>query len=701
MNSKNMLIIILTALVIVGLFHLFAVGRYSYPEFRLRVGQVSEKEIIAPFDFPIIKSPEQLSAEQEERLKSIAMPYRMNDEPLFEALSLLDRIWAVFYSNEGSDPETLSTELQKLDIRVDPTVLEFAKDSEKRDALYENLRNRLNALYARGIYQNITESEISLWQAGEEKRLPKETFLELSAARDSLFTDLEEAEGFLKALAPKLVVTNIQTDQEKYAELSQNILNEIPQTQGMVLQNEVIVRKNTRVTQEDIDKLASLQSAYQSRNVQRTPLQQMLMSFGLLIYIFTVLLLANHYYGATHSKEQNETMDYLPVNLGFILLILCALISNHLLNLNNLVIPFALTTVAATILVTVDYGILYSVCSGMLLSPFINWDSHPLVIFILGTIITLVLIKRQKAQHEYLTIWFYLLISYSVISLSLSIYNNDPIANLFQNIGFLIISSSLSIMGIIMIVPYYEKKWNRATKQTLLELLDFNHPLLKKMATSAVGTYHHSLIVGNLTERAAEAIGANPLLARVGSYYHDIGKTINTEIFTENNEESSEIHDDLTPDKSAALIKNHVSEGIALAKKYKIPQPVIDIIMQHHGNTTIRYFYDRAEKMQLPLDSKIYQYPGPRPQTKEAALVMIADIVESTTKAKNITSEQDIAKIIDDTISRLIRDEQLNEAPITMKDLTLIKEAMLPVLGSIYRKRLDYPDEDDESKHSG
>ena len=216
--------------------------------------------------------------------------------------------------------------------------------------------------------------------------------------------------------------------------------------------------------------------------------------------------------------------------------------------------------------------------------------------------------------------------------------------------------------------------------------------MLKKLATEAVGTYHHSLIVGNLTERAAEAIGANPLLARVGSYYHDIGKVINTDIFTENNEDSSDIHATLAPEESAKLIRNHVAEGIALAKKYRIPQPVIDIVMQHHGDSTIRYFWEKAEKENPESSRKLFQYPGPLPQSKEAALVMIADIVESTTKAKNIESEEDIAKIIDNAISRLIKEEQLREAPITLKDLSIVKESFIPVLESIYRKRLDYPE---------
>ncbi|MDD4099866.1 MAG: HD domain-containing protein, partial [Candidatus Cloacimonetes bacterium] len=144
------------------------------------------------------------------------------------------------------------------------------------------------------------------------------------------------------------------------------------------------------------------------------------------------------------------------------------------------------------------------------------------------------------------------------------------------------------------------------------------------------------------------------------------------------------------------IIKSHVLEGIALAKKHKIPQPVIDILMQHHGNSVIRYFHDKAEKLSLDVPLQAFQYSGPRPQSKEAVLVMLADVVESTTKAKNIQSEEDIIKIIDDTIARLIREGQFDEAPITLKDLNTVKQSMLPVLGSIYRKRLDYPEEHDK-----
>ena len=696
MNSKYLLIITLTAFVIVGLYHIFAVGRYNYPEFRLREGQVADTEVIAPFDFSVLKSPEQLSLEQEQSVQSLPTPYRIYDEPLFDALSAIDQIWAIFYSNPDMNSGALASEFDKAGFKITPEALVFAAEQGKRDEVYESLRAAITDVYTKGIYADISGEEISFWNLNSESRRPLSDFYSIDEALASLRESVPPATLLIDSMKAKLIKANILKDEETLAELSQRKLSQIPDTEGVVLQNEIIIRKNARISKGDIEKLESLQAAYRNRNVQKSAVQQMLLAFGLLIYVFVILILANHYYRLFNHDLREHIADYLPINLGFILSVLFAVLSNHVLGLNGLLIPFALTVISAAILIGAEFGILYAVTSALIITPFIHWETYTPVIFILSTIITIILIKRQKAQHEFLSIWFYLLISGCVVSLALSIYKSDPINIVFRNIGFGMISSSISIMGILMLVPYYEKKWNRATKQTLLELLDFNHPLLKKLATSAVGTYHHSLIVGNLAERAAEAIGANPLLARVGSYYHDIGKIINTEIFTENNADSAEIHDEMSPDKSASLIKNHVLEGIALAKKYKIPRPVIDVIMQHHGNSVIRYFYDRAEKMNLSTEAKDYQYPGPRPQSKEAVLVMIADIVESTTKAKTITSEKDIEKIIDDTISRLIREGQFDEAPITMKDLSNIKQSMLPVLGSIYRKRLDYPEENDK-----
>jgi putative nucleotidyltransferase with HDIG domain len=659
----------------------------------LKEGQVSEVEIIAPFDFPILKSPQELSKETEEVLSGIDKPYEISEEPLFEVISNLDNIYAVLYTIEPTDDlEKIAADLKRAGYTFTPEALEFTLRSSLRDKIYESLRSELGILYKQGIYESLEDDSILIYQNNTAEKRAKSDFLSREKAKAALLNKFPEAETFISEFTEQYLKPNLLVNEEKLNKLHQSSLQTVQPSAGMVLKNEVIVRKNSRVTEDEVRKLESLQEAYRREKIRKSPLQELFLSLGLLMYIFVVIFLANHYYGVQSKEEKIPVADFLPVNLGFMVLVILTVLSNFVLSSSNLIIPFALFAIAGAILVNFEFGLLYSVCNILIISPFLNWETFTPVIMILSTIMCLLILRRQKVWHEYLMIWLYLIISLLVVIICLGIYKRDSIITIMRSIGYAFISASLSITGILLIVPYYEKKWNRATKQTLLELLDFNHPLLKRLATEAVGTYHHSLVVGNLAEHSAEAIGANPLLARVGSYYHDIGKIINPEIFTENNEDSGEIHSQMEPEESAQLIRNHVTEGITLAKKYKIPQPVIDIIMQHHGDMIIRYFYEKANKEGKELDTNAYRYPGPRPQTKEAALVMLADIVESTTKAKEIENETDIAKIIDDTINYLLKEKQFEEAPISLKDLKIVKQSFIPVLESIYRKRLDYPE---------
>ena len=693
MNSKYILYCAVTALIIVGIYQIAALGRVNYPEYNLKEGQVSEVEIIAPFDFPILKSPQELSKETEEVLSGIDKPYEISEEPLFEVISNLDNIYAVLYTIEPTDDlEKIAADLKRAGYTFTPEALEFTLRSSLRDKIYESLRSELGILYKQGIYESLEDDSILIYQNNTAEKRAKSDFLSREKAKAALLNKFPEAETFISEFTEQYLKPNLLVNEEKLNKLHQSSLQTVQPSAGMVLKNEVIVRKNSRVTEDEVRKLESLQEAYRREKIRKSPLQELFLSLGLLMYIFVVIFLANHYYGVQSKEEKIPVADFLPVNLGFMVLVILTVLSNFVLSSSNLIIPFALFAIAGAILVNFEFGLLYSVCNILIISPFLNWETFTPVIMILSTIMCLLILRRQKVWHEYLMIWLYLIISLLVVIICLGIYKRDSIITIMRSIGYAFISASLSITGILLIVPYYEKKWNRATKQTLLELLDFNHPLLKRLATEAVGTYHHSLVVGNLSEHAAEAIGANPLLARVGSYYHDIGKIINPEIFTENNEDSGEIHSQMEPEESAQLIRNHVTEGITLAKKYKIPQPVIDIIMQHHGDMIIRYFYEKANKEGKELDTNAYRYPGPRPQTKEAALVMLADIVESTTKAKEIENETDIAKIIDDTINYLLKEKQFEEAPLSLKDLKIIKQSFIPVLESIYRKRLDYPE---------
>ncbi len=695
MSSKRLLLTIIAALCIVALYHFFAVGKFSHPEYKVSVGQVADFELIAPFDFPILKTEDQLQRERNQALAEMEKPYHLDPGVLFEAQSRIDALFdELFVAAQGG---TVSDEpaSRTRTFRPNPETEPLLRDLSQVERSYTALKESLSNIYNIGVYDAINRDSVMVVQGTQMRKLSLAGMLSLDQARKQFLSAISDPLSLQLATehVNNWVNPNLSVDEDKLKELTQNTINSISIRSGEVLQNEVVIRSNTRITENELNKLNSLVEAYKEREISKSPLEQLFLALGLLMYVFAILFVINYYYSTHTSRVLHCEASLLTIDLGYLLLVALAIVNNFLLGFNNTLIPFAMIMISAATLICFDFAVMYAVFGSFLMSPFINWEIYTPVILLSSTLVTVVLIKRQKAWHEYLRVWLYLFGSIVVMNLALSLYKSDQILTVIRNLGFALVSTTLSVVGIALIVTFFEKRWNRATKQTLLELLDFNHPLLKKLATQAVGTYHHSLIVGNLSERAAEAIGANPLLARVGSYYHDIGKSQNMEIYTENNEDSSEIHSAMSPLQSAELIRNHVEEGIALANKYHLPQPVMDIIRQHHGNSKIKYFLDAAQKAGLEFEPSQFEYPGPLPQSKEAALVMLADIVESTTKAKEISSEEDIIRIIDDTIERLLREGQLDEAPITVRELNQAKKAMLPVLESIYRKRTDYPEE--------
>lgn len=696
MNSKSFIYALITAVVIAGLHHIFAAGRFAYPEYRLTEGQVSDMELISPFDFPILKSEEQLKIDRERALDKLQPPFSVSDQVRFDAFSSLDRFFATLRQHPNSaDSDDLADALSKMKAPISPEFLALATNSDARERAYSTIYNAISAVYKTPIYDLASGDSLTLYEGDKPKKVSVEGFQEYGGAKISFQNALSRSgySAFAEQLSENLVNPNLIVDENKYQELKQIAINSVPTQEGEVLQNEIILRKGSRLSKSDLNKLSSLTEAYKARNMTRSPWQRMGLSLGMLLFVLLVLLITNSAFNLLIPKRLAQDSMELPVNLSYIFTALFGVLSNYVLGVNNIIIPFAMIPLAIAILTGFEFGIFISIANALILNPFINWEAYAPVILLLATLIMLVFVHRIKAWHEPFRIWLILSISLIVVNLSLALYKNDPLIITLQNSGYALISSTVSVLGATAISSFYERRWNRSTKQTLLELLDFNHPLLKKLATQAVGTYHHSLVVGNLAERAAEAIGADARLTRVGSYYHDIGKLVNSDIFTENNEDSSSIHEKWDPKESAGMVRDHVQEGVALAHKYDIPKEVIDIIREHHGTSRIRFFLDLAQRQGLDPDLEDFTYEGPKPRSKESALVMLADIVESTTKAKALSSKDELEKIIDDTIQRMIRDGQLNEAPITISDLHKAKIAMLPILESIYRKRLDYPDE--------
>lgn len=259
--------------------------------------------------------------------------------------------------------------------------------------------------------------------------------------------------------------------------------------------------------------------------------------------------------------------------------------------------------------------------------------------------------------------------------------------------GFL--SGWLSAVLATGLIPLIENWFDYTTDLKLLELASLNHPLMKEMIVKAPGTYHHSLIVGSMCEAAAEEIGANPLMAKVMAYYHDIGKTEHAHYFIENQRPNYNPHDYISPHMSKTVLIAHVKDGAEMAYEHKLGQPIVDGILQHHGTTLISYFYNRALQMQdedlHQVDEDEFRYPGPKPQFREAALVMLADSIEAAARSLDDPTTSRLQSIVKNVIQNKFLDGQLDECNLTLKDLTLIEGAFRRVLLGVYHQRVDYP----------
>jgi putative nucleotidyltransferase with HDIG domain len=262
-------------------------------------------------------------------------------------------------------------------------------------------------------------------------------------------------------------------------------------------------------------------------------------------------------------------------------------------------------------------------------------------------------------------------------------------------LGFGFASGALAAALASLLLPTLESLFKITTDIRLLELSNLNAPVLRRLSVEAPGTYHHSLMVGTLSETAAEAIGANPLLVRVGAYYHDLGKVCKPEYFAENQAFGINKHEALSPNMSCLIIASHVKEGLELAQEIRLTQDILDLIPQHHGTRIMTYFYRKAldsiNGKNQEIDEVDFRYPGPKPQTKEAAILMMADSVEAASRTLTDPSPAQIQGMIDRLVDSIVADNQLDECDITLREIRMVKESFFKILTGLYHRRLDYP----------
>jgi putative nucleotidyltransferase with HDIG domain len=356
-------------------------------------------------------------------------------------------------------------------------------------------------------------------------------------------------------------------------------------------------------------------------------------------------------------------------------------------------IPIPAGAMLVSLLFDFHTAIIFSFIISLLTGIWLHDAAFAIFAFV-GSITAAFSVLRCKKRSELLKGGSYVITINIVTVILILLFNGElltvktPPSILFAILGGIGVIAIVSIL-----LPLLEYSFKITTDIKLLEHLDLNQPLMKNLMITAPGTYHHSVIVGNLVESAAEAVGANPLLARVSAYYHDIGKIKMPDYFVENQSGSVSKHEKLTPHMSSMIIVNHVKEGVELAKQHKLPEPVIDIIKQHHGTMLVSYFYQKAKDKQEEISpaEEDYKYHGPKPQTRVAALVMMADAVEAASKVLSDPTPARISSLVDRIINHIFLDGQLDECELTLKDIHEIKRRFSYILTAIFHKRIDYP----------
>lgn len=659
------------------------------------MGEIAEKDINAPFDFYVYKSKETLEAEQTVVAAKVQPIYKVSENLKFNAQKNLDFVFQHFILQDGSDIQKTSKKLKQNGYALSIENIKMLTNDSRRARLYNFLSENITKIFTVGIYSDSYRyQEIKISKANRIVNYGLNRLYSLEEAKNKLVSwhTIQDEKPLIHELADIILIENIIIDQDMTEVEKEKAKEKVSLTLGKVQKNERIIGKNQKSTSIELLKLQSLIRAQKDHQPTRNTLQLILSSFGIFLLSLLILILFDYIIVLFFPSNFSSIPRTIIILSSILASIILTIITNNIFEIPSLIIPFSLSVLLIALIFNPHIGILFNFIILIFVSIFLNWSFTNPMILNLTTFGGIIALKHMKKKQEFYPITLYLLISFLVVNTAVSLIKFENITIYFWHLLWGIISCITSVVGLILLTPFVERKLNLATKQILLELLDFDNELLKKMATVAPGTYHHSLIVGNLAESAAEAIGANHLLARVGSYYHDIGKLENPQFFIENNADSTNLHDKIMATESALLIRNHINDGLALARKHKIPKSVIEIIQQHHGIGQIKYFYNKAVETNLDFDEEQFYYSGPRPLTKESTIVMIADIVESTTKSLDDLSEKRIKKVLDDTIHNLINEGQLDESPLTLQELEKIKTYMLPILMGVYRKRLEYPE---------
>ncbi len=521
----------------------------------------------------------------------------------------------------------------------------------------------------------------------------RDSFLE--NVKTKMVTDIQnedfspKATSAMSTIVPQVIMPNIVLNVEETRRQQEEAMAGVKPWERTVTQGEVIIRSGEVITEEDIAMLEAL-GLQRPRINYRTIL-------GLLVIVLILMAGSIYYLRQYHSKFFNDESTLVLLGLLSILILLIAKIFTVFRQVNiGYLVPMAAVSILISILIDTAVGIIFTIILSLLAVLVVGGDIAIGAVLMISGVTGIFSVSKVSQRSDLVRAGFFVS---GASALAIFAYSLTQPLNWFEVLKFTGWGILNGIFAAIMangLLPYLENVFGITSAVKMLELSNPNQPLLKKLLMEAPGTYHHSILVGNLVEAAADKVGADSLLARVGAYYHDIGKIKRPYFFADNQFGGENPHDKLSPGLSTLIIKSHVKDGVEMAKKHKLPKPIIDIIQQHHGTNLISFFYQEALKDDKyeNVDEDEFRYEGPKPQTREAALIMLADICEAAVRAKGFTrsNHNRIEGLVRELIHKKLEEGQLDECDLTLKDLDKIATSFTKVLAGIYHYRIEYPE---------
>ena len=704
-NKLIRLIVVLITIFIISLFY----PRSEIIERDVKVGDVwTSKDLIAQFSFPILKYPEEYERELIEAEKTVLPIFEQNDTiPSFCLLSLkifLDKAkkdFRLVSNNSLIADSILKVYLIQIDSQKFLQILKLL-NAEYFNSLELTAKNFINYIYGTG-YLNILKNEIEkdsifVRIKNEEKKYSKDNFFDSKDVEKLIIQSLNQFEDLkeisvplLKKFADEFVLPNLIYNEEDTQLAIQQARYKVSRNIGIVLENERIVAKHQKITDEIKRKIDSYRKIKYEKGERFNSIPQF---FGKFLHNAAILLLLGIYIYLFRKKIYTDTSKILIISIVLILISFFAFVTTRVEI--DLPIEYLILIPTASMLITIIFdsrlGFYVTIIISLIIGGIRGNDYTITTANIVAGALAVYSVRDIKNRSQIFRSLIFILSGYAVIILAFGLERFSTLEEMGNELIFALVNSIISPVLTYGLLIFFERIFKVTTDLTLVELADFNHPLLQELRSKAPGTFHHSVNMSILSEGAAKAIGANTILTKVGALYHDIGKIVEPNYFIENLREEKSEHEDLDPEQSAQIILNHVEEGIDLARKYHLPEEVIDFIPMHHGTTHVQYFLNIAKQLGKKIDEDKFRYPGPKPQSKETGIVMLADAVESMSRNLDVVNEDILNQMIDEVIHKRFFEGQLDESNLTLKDLNLIKQSFIETLLGIYHQRIEYPE---------